>query len=390
MDKRIPIAVFVILFIVAVTWRMLNPRPPSPPGPNGDPSSWRSSLKVGDMSTQAVNPAGTCWAGGWFKKTDKPAPQDYRSALRILPFDSEKALLVEFSPVRFPGYIAGIGWMDDSSIWVLLNDNESAAPTASSLVVVDAATAAIKLEVKLAAPLYRVLGCVRKTGQLACIAVTPEGAHLALVSADGRLDARTQPILFKEGDSVGQIFAASPSGKYMVASIDTDLSGARASVYHLLTTETGASRSIFNALALELPSKVEAVQVSDSGEVLVVCRKGEDAQTLSISPLSVQAPKLTPKVTDVRKRWPDCPKEFLFASYKSIYSYDPATAKSAVLVALKNDTSEREFLAQQVQGGSAYRLGADRFVTVSIVGESVDIRVFTKTGTVERDILPRQ
>jgi hypothetical protein len=387
-DKRIPIAVFVILFIVAVTWRILNPRPPTPPGPNGDQSSWRSSLKVGDMSAQAVNPAGTCWAGGWFVKSEKPAPQKYRSSLRIVPFDSSPAKLLEFGPPRLPGYIAGIGWMDDSTIWVLLNDTESSMPMTSSVVIVDAATAAIKSETKLSAPVYRVFGCVRKAGQLACMATGAEGAHLTLVSTGGRLDTRVQALPFKEGDSVGQIFGASPNGKFLVVSIDTDLPEGRVPVYYLLTAETGASRPVFNAL--QLPSRAETVCVSDSGEVLVVCRVADKPDVLSISPQLPGLPKLATKVTDVRKRWPDCPKELLFVSYKYIYSYDPATTKKAVLVELKNDTSDREYMVQQVQGGSAYRQGTDRFVTVSVVGESVDIRVFTKTGTVDRDILPRQ
>jgi len=387
-DKRIPIAVFVILFIVAVTWRLLNPRPPTPPGPNGDPTSWRSSLRVGDMSAQAVNPTGTCWAGGWFKKSENAAKQTYRSALRVLPFDTSPAKLLEFAPPKLPGYIAGIAWMDDSTIWTLLNDNESATPTASSIVVVDSTTGTVKSEVKLATPVYRVLGCVPKTGQLACIAIATEGAHLALVSADGRIEARPQTVTYKEDDSLGDVFAASPSGKYLVASVDTDLPGGRAAVYYLLTTQSGESRPIFNAL--ELPSLVEAVRVSDSGEVLVVCRKADEPNVFSISPLLPAGSKLTPKVIDVRKRWPDCPKELLFVSYKFIYSYDPATGKKSNLVELKNDTRDLEYMIQQVQGGSAYRQGTDRFVTVSVVGNGVDIRVFTKTGKVERDILPRQ
>ena len=94
MDKRIPIAVLVILFVVGLIWRILNPAPPAAPGPSGDPSSWRSSLKVGDLSAQAVNPAGTIWAGGWFKKSDDAAPLEYRSALRILPFEETPPLPV--------------------------------------------------------------------------------------------------------------------------------------------------------------------------------------------------------------------------------------------------------------------------------------------------------
>ena len=388
MDKRIPIAVFVIIFIVVVTWRLFNPPAPIPPGPLGDSSSWRSSARTGDMSTQAVNPAGTCWAGGWFKKSERSGKATYRSSLRIVPFDSNPARLISFNPPAQNGYIAGLAWIDDSTVGVLLNDNDSTTPTSSSIAVVDASTGSIKSEVKLPSAVYRVLGCIRNSGQLACVAISPEGAHLALVSADGRLDTRSQAFPLKESDSVGQSFSASPTGKFLVASINTDLPQGQVPVFYLLTTDTGASRPIFNAL--DLPSRVEALCVSDSGETLVVCRKGDEPHVFSVNPQQTAGPKLAPKVTDVRKRWADCPKELLFVSYKFIFSYDPATDKRTVLAELKNDTTDRESLVQQVQGGTAYRQGTDRFVTVSLVADTVDIRVFTKAGKLDRDILPRQ
>ena len=133
MKNRIMVYILVVLGAVAIIYRIANPPKPAPPGPLGGFPNWKSHSSVGTIASQAVNPAGTVWAGVWNEKMESG---EMRSAVWIIDFKAFEARMCKLSDEKFA---PSMGWLNDDKIWVLIVDSEKpASVTESSIQYINA------------------------------------------------------------------------------------------------------------------------------------------------------------------------------------------------------------------------------------------------------------
>lgn len=162
----------------------------------------------------------------------------------------------------------------------------------------------------------------------------------------------------------------------------------KGSTYSYGSDMTALPKTAFTAD--QIPGVIEKTWVSSTG-ILVLCRHMDtfkefvyDAKTEKL--IEVGKDGFT---TDVKKNWPDAPKEMLFVTYRGGFSYDLYTNKTRKLFDYKNLGANDDYWRSSIQDGRLYP-NKDGYTSVSFDGKLIDIRALDKNGRLKSDLLPRQ
>ncbi len=396
--NRIPYIILGVLVLVAVVYRLANPPQPTPPGPRGEFPSWRSRDAVGKMSSQAVNPGGSTWAGAW--NDDKEA-EVLRSAVWIVDFVDLGARLCEMKKGWFASYV---GWADDKTVRVLLVDSKNPnVVSQSDVAYIDADSARIVRTASLKNPVKRIL--VWPAGSDKFVAeLAHDGAEtrLAVLSESGEIIGKVVEPELPEGAKFYADAALSADGDVFVFSIsDKAARGGRA--YYIADASQGNSKKLFDLK--DIPGRLEGS--SGGGEprdvselmpsvddvmatVLMVCSEKEKFRVAeyAFSKGKIETLKKGVGKTALKRYWPDAPEQMLFVTYNGGYRLDLANGKTKKLFNYKKLPKPDEIWRQQVRNGRLYPI-EDGYISVSVNVNLVDIRHLNKKGIVKRGLLPR-
>ncbi len=396
--NRIPYIVLGVLVLVAVVYRLANPPQPTPPGPRGEFPSWRSGDAVGKMSSQAVNPGGTMWAGAW----NEEEAEVLRSAVWIVDFADHDARLAEMKKGWFTSYV---GWADDNTARVLLVDAKNPnVVSESDVAYIDADSAKIDRTVPLKNPVKRIL--VWPAGSEKFVAeLVHEGAQtrLAVLSESGEIIGKVVEPELPEGAKFYADAALSAEGDAFVFSIsDKAARGGRA--YYIADTRQGNSKKVFDLK--DIPGRLEGMWVVGNpryiselmpsvgdvvATVLMVCSEKEKFRAAEHAFYKGKIETLKKGVgkTALQEYWPDAPEQMLFVTYNGGYRFDLASGKTKKLFGYSDLRARDEMWRREVRNGRLYPIEGG-YISVSVNANRVDIREMNKKGIVERNLLPRQ
>ena len=381
MNNRIPIAVLGILVFVALFWRIANPPAPLPPGPLGGMPGWHSSACVGKMSASAVNPGGTMWVGVWNQKTKSGT---LRSMVWVI--DLEKSEVATCS-LKDGSYVPSISWADDKTIRVLrLDTDEPTAAEESEVVYIDAANCKQDRKVTLKTPVAQILNWPADSDKFVAQIADTRALKLGILSESGEIIGKEVNVVLPKGAQLYEVANMSPNLSQIVFSSTDNVGGNE--TFYLADAVIGKTKGAITK-SEDVPGRVEDVWVSDKGEVLLAYSTRKGLGTLVYNPTAVKLVSLRKSGLDVKKNWPDAPKDLKFIAYDGGYALDLATGKTKDLFDLSNlDRQDNRWL-QDVQGGRLYTRKGGGYTSISTIADEVDIRILTKDGIRDRDILRR-
>jgi hypothetical protein len=383
MNNRIPGFILGALVLLAIIWRVVNPPPPPLPGPYGMPPTWDSHTKVGTMAASAVNPSGTMWAGAWNEKTKDGK---LRSALIVVDLEKSKAYRRDLG---FGVFTSGLGWADDNTVRALLVDSEDPTQASTSKI-------AYLRDPGSASPKFETGEPLKKTA--ARVLSWPAGSDLLVAQLTGSTDEVVVGVLDKAGAVVGATSAVmgspvpqvhhvaglAPDGGSFVYSTSADRIGGDV-VYHYVRDAKNAARP-GDFTSKDLPGRVEGMWVSPAGALILLSHR-DRFETLRYDPTTSEVGPVGG--ADIAKSWPDAPKSMMFVAYNGGYDFDLASGKAKQLFDLTRQGKSSDMWRRQVQDGRLYPRKDGNYTAISLLADSVDIRVIEKDGDRGANILPR-
>ena len=383
MNNRIPIFVLGILVFVALVSRIVNPPAPLPPGPMGGTPNWRSSNSIGEMTDSAVNPSGTVWAGVWNEKTKKSGT--LRSAVWVIDLENSKTASYSF---KDGSYVPNISWADDKTVRALrLDTNDAVAAKESEIVYIDAGTSKADKKVMLKTAVARVLDWPAGSDKFIAQIADAEALKIAILSDSGEIIGKEVNVNLPKDAQLYDVAGMSPNASQIVFSSTDNVGGNE--TFYLADAVTGLAKGAITK-ANDVPGRVEDVWVSDKGYVLLAYSTRSGLGTLVYNPAAGKVANLRKSGVDVKKNWPDAPKDMKFVAYDGGYTLDlNANGKIKDLFDLSKLNRRENYWLQDVQGGRLYPRKDGGYTSVSTIANEVDIRILSKDGTRDQDILRR-
>lgn len=336
------------------------------------------------MTSQAVNPAGTKWAGAW---NVEPKDEPVRSAVWLIDFPESTA-----KPCQLPEgtFVTDVTWADNDTVRALTADSGNLALVGkSSMVYIDVATAKRERVIPFKTAVARVLAW--SPGLDKFVAQLPdsgEGLRLAVLSETGEpLGKEVTPELPARAELYTDAAVSSDGTLFVFSISDTEAKGGRS--YYLGNTTDGAAVRMFDLE--QLPGRLEGMWVSPAG-ILLACTVHEDMVAALYDTESGNLKVMKKGVgADVKSTWPGTQEEIRYATYSGGYGYDLASGKKKVLFDLKKSGSvDDDEWRQTVQGARLYPQKGGEYVSIKLMTGSIDIRGLAKDGTKARDILARK
>ena len=376
-DNKLPLYILFALVGVALVWRIANPPAARLPGPVGQFPGWKSVATLGVMSSQAVNPSGTMWAGAW---NETLATGQTRSAVRIIDFNdySTKACAMP-DGVK----VDCLSWADDNTVRAFCIGSKMEG----QVVYVDVAAGKKHSEVGLNRRITRVIAWPATSDNPAVVLdETDKQMQLAVVSTSGKQIVGTV-ISFDmpkdSGPAPGAGVAA--DGASFVFSISDPAAKDGRSCY-LADTRTGTTKKMFDLG--DVPGRIEGIWPSAAG-VLMVCNVKDKLEDVVFDPATGKLSEQRGGVVDLGK-WPGAPKSIALTSYDGGFEFDLATGKTKMVFDLTKKTSQPDKLwRDMIRESRFYRLKSGGFVTVSETSGAIDIRELRADGAWYRNLLPR-
>jgi len=384
MNNRIPMAILVVLVLVAFVWRVAHPPAPPLPGPLGAIPAWDSRTKIGDMGPSAVSPSGSFWAGAWNQKT---ASGELRSAILVIDLEKPRAFRQE---IKSGSVVPSLSWKDDDTVRALVVDSDDPERIRTARIACVRRTGGESLECRTTAlkqPVARILAWSSGSDKFAALLPGVAGkARVAVLSESGDLVGKVAEVELPPVASVHHTAAISPDGGWFVFSVAEDKVGGNIT-YYFADSRTGFAHKAFSLA--ELPGRVEGMWVSRAG-VLTVCAEREKFQVLGYL-FETAKSKLTPlgAKTDVTRGWPDAPKTMMFVTYNGGYELNLADGKVKQLFDLTKQGRYSDSWRRHVQDGRLYPRKDGDYTSISLVANEVDIRVIKKSGDKGPNILTR-
>lgn len=382
MNSRIPIALLGILVLVALIWRIANPLAPLPPGPMGGMPGWHSSSSIGELTASAVNPDGTMWAGVWNEKTKSGT---LRSAVWVIDLEKSEVTTCQLKDGSF---VPSISWADDKTIRTLrLDTDEAAEAKESEVVYIDAGTCKQGKKVNLKTPAVRILSWPAGSDKLVAQIAGTKALKLAILSESGEVIGKEVDVVLPKGAQLYDVADMSPNAGLIVFSSTDNVGGNE--TFYVADAVTGKSKGAITR-SEDVPGRVEDVWLSDNGSVLLAYSTRKGLGTLVYNPTAGKLVSLRKSKVDVKKNWPDAPKDLKFVAYDGGYVLDlSANGKTKVLFDLSDLNRKDNSWLQDVQGGQLYPRKDGGYTSISTVAGEVDIRILKKDGIRDRDILRR-
>lgn len=376
-DNKLPLYLLFALVGVALIWRVVNPPAPRLPGPVGSFPGWKSVATLGEMSSQAVNPSGTMWAGAW---NEALATGQSRSAVRIIDFNGYSTKACALPDGVKVDYLS---WADDNTVRAFC-----IGPKMEGRVVsVDAATGRKNSEVGLNRRVTRVIAWPATSDNAAVVLdETDKQMQLAVVSTSSKQIVGTVISFDMPKDSTPAPGAGvAVDGASFVFSI-SDPAAKDGRSYYLADTATGTTKKIFDLG--DVPGRIEGIWPS-AGGVLMVCNVKDKLVDVVFDPATGKLSERRGGVGDLGK-WPGAPKFIALTSYDGGFEFDLATGKTKAAFDLTKKSSQSDKLWRDMMRGSRfYRLKSGGFVTVSETSGAIDIRELRADGAWYRNLLPR-
>lgn len=353
------------------------------PGPiNGFPG-WKSLQAIGEMSSQAVNPSGTLWAGAW--NEDLPSDKA-RSAVRIIDFNDYSARAVKLPDDVKVDYLS---WANDTTIRVCFTSISDSAKGLGILLVDAVAGKVVKGSANYCADIARMVYWPSGGTTFVAEAAGEPDAVAAFSSQDGaacKMIGKKVPYSGAKDTSLFNDAGIAPDGSLFVFSVtDPAATGGRA--YYLADPVTGIAKEAFDLG--DVPGRIEGIWPSAAG-VLLVCKVNDKLQGLIYDAATGKLVIAKNGVGDLSK-WPGAPKSIALTSYDGGFEFDLATGKSKTTFDLKKRTSDADkSWRDMIRGTRFYRLKSGNFVTISETSGAVDIRELKPDGEWYRNLLPRQ
>lgn len=391
-SNRLPLYLVFVLIGLAIIYRITNPPVPLTPGPIGGIPTWRSTVAIGKMISQAVNPSGTRWAGVWAE----PAKDGKaRSAVWIIDFNSYSAKSCLSPEDVSAEYLT---WADDNTIRLICSST-SAKGKGPGIVRIDASSAKVKSPAHFVPEVARILywlggsdvfvaEVADQSGKTTLAAFTARGDGASMV---GKQVSFAMP---KDGEFYTHAGIAADGGSFVFSVADPAANDGRS--YYLADTRTGAAKKMFDLG--DAPGGIEGIWPSSAG-VLMVCKVREEnhkdkttvtkLEDVVYDPATGKLAEQKGGVTDLGK-WPGAPKSIGYTTIDGGYSFDLATGKNKTLFDLSKKTSFADKqLRDLISMSQLYKLASGNYVTVSEMGGSVDIREMKPNGSRYRDVLQR-
>jgi len=382
-NNRLPLYAIFVLVAAAVVYRITNPPAPAIPGPLGQMPAWKSTVAIGKMVSQAVNPSGTRWAGVWVESDEASKA---RSAVWIIDFDrftAKSCLAPEDVKAEF------LTWADDDTIRLVCTSvtGKSEGPGVVSIDARSAKVGSLRYFVpEIARILYWPGGSDVFVGELA-----GPGDKIKLAAFSGLGDKASKvgkPIDFampKNGEFYVQAGVASDGGRFVFSVSDPSANDGRS--YYLADTSTGTVRKMFDLA--EVPGLVEGIWPSTAG-VLMVCKVDGKLVDVLYEPSTGKLIERKGGISDLA-RWPGAPKSIGYTTVNGGFIFDLATGKNKTLFRLKKAGSYAEQrLRDAISMCRLYKLKSGNLVTVSETSGAIDIRELKPDGSLFRNVLPRQ
>lgn len=382
-NNRLPLYAIFVLVAAAIVYRITNPPPPAVPGPLGNMPAWKSTVALGKMISQAVNPSGTRWAGVW---VESGGASKERSAVWIIDFEgftSKSWLAPEGEKAQF------VTWADDDTVR-LICASPPGKTKGPGVVSIDARSAKVKSQTHFAPEIARILywpgGSDVFVGELAGAG---DKIRLAAFSVMGdRASSVGKPIDFvmpKGGEFYVQAGVASDGGSFVFSVSDPAANDGRS--YYLADTSAGTVTKMFDLA--QAPGLIEGIWPSAAG-VLMVCKVNGKLADVVFEPPTGKLIQKKGGISDLA-RWPGAPDSIGYTSVDGGFYFDLATGKNKTLFRLKKAGSyAQQQLRDAISMCRLYRLKSGRLITVSESSGAVDIRELKSDGSLFRSVLPRQ
>lgn len=370
-NNRLPVYVLGALVVIAIIWRIANPPAPQKVGPLGEFPGWRSGAQLGTMSSQAMNAAGTMWAGAWNYKT--------RSAVWIIDLNDYSARSYSLKKAREP--ITCVTWSDDNTVRAIQTGENI------SVSYIDAATGKLKNS------------DILKTG-IESIVFWPDNSDRFIGELSSKADIMTLALFTEKGEVVGKEVklslpkdaalytdaGLSADGSSFVFSISDPAAGDGRS-YYLADTKTGASKRIFDLS--DVPGRIEGIWSSKSG-VLVACIIKEKMETLVWNPTNSTAGGISSNSgADIPVQWPNALEHIRFSTYDGGYDFNLATGKTDMLFNMKKLKKNQNDWREEIRDSMLYPLKNGGFTSISMTGKNINIYELKKDGTRARSFLAK-
>lgn len=377
-NNRLPLYLLFVLVGAALVWRVANPPAPRLPGPIGSFPAWKSIATIGDMASQATNPAGTVWAGAW---NQKMADGKMRSAVRLIDFAGYSAAESAMPSGLTAQYLS---WADDGKLRALCADSGKDA----QIIYIDAATGERKQDTKLGESVQRVLAWPAGSDKIAVVLDEDDSsANLAVLSESGG-DVVGKEIKFdlpKDGAVEDGGGIADDGGSFVFSVSDPSAADGRA--YYVADTATGTAKKAFDLDSL--PGRIEGIWPSKAG-VLLVCSIDDKLEDVTYDPATGQLTERQDGVGDLAK-YPGAPKTISMTSYNGGFEFDVATGKTKTVLDMSKRNSESEkYWRDFLRNSRLFKLKSGNFVTVAETSGAIDIRELKPNGSVYRAYLSRQ
>ena len=382
--SKLPLYALYAVIALALIYAVANPPAPQIPGPVGKFPAWKSTTVVGKMTAQAVNPAGTMWAGAWSDSSKDKA----QSAVHIVDlngFGVKSYALPEGSPVEL------INWSGGT-----VRACCGAGDKGLEVSVLDAATGKPKSSDS--------IGGVKR------VLAWPDGSDVLLAESEAspRASASNMVLMVVSAKSGGEAIGKGvefdlpkdaslakeagvvPDGSSFVFSV-SDPAANDGKSFYWADTNTGIAKKAFDLA--DVPGKIEGMWLSKDG-ILMLCRvrgnskKGDSMKAVLYSEATGK-PVLQKQGADL-KRFPGAPKTIAFMTYDGGYEFDLSTGKTRTLFDMRKKTSSedkgwRDFL----RDSRLYKLESGNFVAISETGGLIDIREIKPDGKIGRAMISR-
>lgn len=382
-NNRLPLYVVFVLIAAAIVYRITNPPAPAMPGPLGKMPAWKSTVALGKMISQAVNPSGTRWAGVWVEPDNTSGA---RSAVWIIDFNRFTAQSCLVPKDVEP---QSLTWANDDTIRLICT-SASGKGKGPGVVSIDAASARVKSRTYFAPEVARIVywpvGSDVFIGELA-----GRKGKVTLAAFSGRDDKASiigRPIDFdmpRDGEFYHQAGIASDGRSFVFSVTDPAANDGRS--YYLADTGAGTAKKMFDLA--DAPGLIEGIWPSAAG-VLMACKIDGKLADVLYEPSTGKLVIHKGGVPELA-RWPGAPRSIGYTSIDGGFSFDLATGKNKTLFRLKKAGSYAEQqLRDAISMCRLYRITSGNLITVSESSGAVDIRELKPDGSLYRNVLPRQ
>lgn len=374
--SQLPLYAVFALVGLAIIYRIVSPPPPILPGPVGDFPTWKSVATRGDMSAQAISPAGTIWAGAWNEIS--PDKKEVQSAVRLINFNGNSAASCSMDKDSAVQYLS---WADDNTLRALCTRPGNTV----EVVYIDGRTGEKKRTTPVGVTIQRVLCWPAGSDRLVVVLEESDKAlKIAVLSESGKVLGKEVSIDLPSGGGPDTGAGISADGsRFLFAISDSAARDGRS--FYLADTTTGIARKAFDLG--DVPGRIEGIWPSAAG-VLMVCKVKDKLEDVVFDPATGKL-AVKPAGIDLSK-WPGAPKTIGFTTYNGGLEFDLATGKTKTVfdTSKKNSDSDKEW-RDFLRDSRFYRLASGGFVTVSEGSGAVDIRELKPDGTEVRPLLSR-